>query len=349
MILKSAAATAPALQVQIRPAQARLRAVSGKGAASNNASPKPMATSASLHSRTAPKGNAGASHLSAVPRKIVPPGSARPNTRETSAAPSRVAKPNVAKQSAAQLNAAQQNAKLARRDRVVLEHLPLVKAIAIRVHENLPVHVDVDDLVHSGVLGLFDAASKYNPDKQVAFSSYAKHRIKGAILDSLRQLDWASRDMRRRHKQVEAATRELAATLQRNPTEAEIAQKLGIDQERWRSMMLDLRNVGLVSASTRANENEDLPAPDFPCKPESHPDSICAREQLRGVLGVAMKTLPERYQKVVSLYYSAEMTMKEIGGILGINESRVSQIHKAALEKMQVVLQTNGITSPQAF
>src|SRR6266404_5535289 len=116
-------------------------------------------------------------------------------------------------------NSAQQaaEAKLALRDRVVLEHLPLVKAIAIRVHENLPVHVDVDDLVHSGVLGLFDAASKYNPDKQVAFSSYAKHRIKGAILDSLRQLDWASRDMRRRHKQVEAATRELAATLQRNP------------------------------------------------------------------------------------------------------------------------------------
>ena len=183
----------------------------------------------------------------------------------------------------------------------------------------------------------------------MAFSSYAKHRIKGAILDSLRQLDWASRDMRRRHKQVEAATRDLAATLQRNPTEAEVAKKLGMDEERWRSMMLDLRNVGLVSASTRANENDDLPAPDFPCKPETHPDSICAHEQLRGVLGVAMKTLPERYQKVVSLYYTGEMTMKEIGGILGINESRVSQIHKAALEKMQVVLQTNGITSSQAF
>ena len=109
--------------------------------------------------------------------------------------------------------AAQQAARNARRDRVVLEHLPLVKAIAVRVHENLPVHVDLDDLVHAGILGLFDAASKYNPEKQVVFSSYAKHRIKGAILDSLRQLDWASRDMRRRHKQVEAATRDLAADL----------------------------------------------------------------------------------------------------------------------------------------
>jgi RNA polymerase sigma factor for flagellar operon FliA len=255
----------------------------------------------------------------------------------------------AAHKSAASAQQAQQAARTARRDQVVLEHLPLVKAIAVRVHENLPVHVDLDDLVHAGILGLFDAATKFNPDKQVAFSSYAKHRIKGAILDSLRQLDWASRDMRRRHKQVEAATRELAAELQRNPTDSEVAQKLGMDEERWRAMMLDLRNVGLISASTRSNESEDLPAPDFPTSPETHPDSICAREQLRSVLGVAMKTLPERYQKVVSLYYTREMTMKEIGGILGINESRVSQIHKAALEKMQVVLESNGITSSQAF
>lgn len=250
------------------------------------------------------------------------------------------AKPNAA---------AQQAARLARRDRVVLEHLPLVKAIAVRVHENLPVHVDLDDLVHAGILGLFDAATKFNPDKQVVFSSYAKHRIKGAMLDSLRQLDWASRDMRRRHKQVEAATRDLASALQRTPTEAEVAEKLGMDVERWRNMVLDLRNVGLISASTRSNENEDLPAPDFPSKPETHPDSICAREQLRHVLGDAMKTLPERYQKVVLLYYTNEMTMKEIGGVLGINESRVSQIHKSALEKMATALAANGITSSQAF
>ena len=237
----------------------------------------------------------------------------------------------------------------ARRDRVVLEHLPLVRAIAVRVHENLPVHVDLDDLVHAGILGLFDAASKYNPDKQVVFSSYAKHRIKGAILDSLRQLDWASRDLRRRHKQVEAVTRDLAAELQRNPTESEIAAKLGVDVERWRQMMVDLRNVGLISASSRATEQDDLPAPDFPSKPETQPDNMCSHEQLRAALGIAMKTLPERYQKVVMLYYTNEMTMKEIGGVLGINESRVSQIHKAALEKMQVVLQNNGISGATAF
>jgi len=114
-------------------------------------------------------------------------------------------------------------------------------------------------------------------------------------------------------------------------------------------MMLDLRNVGLISASTRSNENDDLPAPDFPSKPETQPDSICAREQLRALLKDAMKALPERYRKVVLLYYTNEMTMKEIGGILGINESRVSQIHKSALEKMATVLEANGITSSQAF
>jgi RNA polymerase sigma factor for flagellar operon FliA len=239
--------------------------------------------------------------------------------------------------------------KMSRRDRVVLEHLPLVKAIAVRVHENLPVHVELDDLVHAGILGLFDAATKYNPDKQVAFSSYAKHRIKGAILDSLRQLDWASRDLRRRHKQLEAATRDLAAELQRTPTEAEIAERLGVDVDRWRQMMVDLRSVGLVSASSRSSDNEDLPAPDFPSKPETQPDSMCAREQLRSVLADAMKTLPERYKKVVVLYYTNEMTMKEIGGVLGINESRVSQIHKSALEKMNVVLHGAGIHSCDAF
>lgn len=235
------------------------------------------------------------------------------------------------------------------RDRVVLENLPLVKAIAIRVHESLPVHVELDDLVHAGILGLFDAATKYNPYKQVAFSSYAKHRIKGAMLDSLRQLDWASRDMRRRHKQVEQATRDLCAELQRNPTEDEVAQKLGVEVSRWRQMALDLRNVGLISASTRPNDNEDLPAPDFPGKPEHQPDSMCAREQMREKLELAMSALPERYRRVVTLYYANELTMKEIGGMLGINESRVSQIHKSALEKMATVLVSNGITSAGAF
>jgi RNA polymerase sigma factor for flagellar operon FliA len=239
--------------------------------------------------------------------------------------------------------------RFAARDRVVLENLPLVRVIAVRVHENLPVHVDLDDLIHAGIMGLFDAATKFDPEKNVVFSSYAKHRIKGAILDSLRQLDWASRDLRRRHKQVEQVTRDLAGELHRNPTEAEVASRMGVEVDRWRQMMLDLRNVGLVSASSRAQDSEDMPAPDFPTHPDHHPDTMCAKEELKSLLKTAMQTLPERYQRVVLLYYSNELTMKEIGSMLGINESRVSQIHKAALEKMANALGQAGISSAAAF
>jgi RNA polymerase sigma factor for flagellar operon FliA len=235
------------------------------------------------------------------------------------------------------------------RDRIVLEHLPLVKAIAVRVHENLPVHVDLDDLVHAGVLGVFDAAEKYNPEKKVAFHSYAKHRIKGAILDSLRQLDWASRDLRKRHKQVEALTRELCGTLGRGPTDSELAEKLGVSLERWRRMVVEMRTVGLLSASAPRGDQESAAPREFPAKQDSQPDRMCAHAQLRAVLASAMQTLPERYQKVVFLYYTNEMTMKEIGGILGINESRVSQIHKTALEKMASALHLAGIHSSEAF
>ena len=237
---------------------------------------------------------------------------------------------------------------IAVRDRIVLAHLPLVKAIAVRVHENLPVHVDLDDLVHAGVLGLFDAASKYNPDKKVVFHSYAKYRIKGAILDSLRQLDWASRDLRKRQKMVEAINRELTEKLKRTPTELEVAEKMGVGLDRWRRMVLELRTVGLISASTYSSDRESG-TPEFPAAAASQPDSMCAREQLREVPAVAVRTLPERYQRVVLLYYTKEMTMKEIGGILGINESRVSQIHKTALEKMASALHSVGIHSPEAL
>jgi RNA polymerase sigma factor FliA len=235
------------------------------------------------------------------------------------------------------------------RDQVILEHLPLVRIIAVRVHENLPVHVDLDDLVHAGILGLFDATQKFNPRKQVAFSSYAKHRIKGAILDSLRQLDWASRDLRRRHKQIEAATRDLAAVLQRNPTQAEVAQKMGVGEDRWRRMMMELRNAGLVSTSGRTQDRDEPATMEFPAEAGTQPDNMCARQQMRGHLRLALSALPERYRKVVQLYYTGEMTMREIGDMMGINESRVSQIHKSALQKMATALQAAGIESSAAF
>jgi len=235
------------------------------------------------------------------------------------------------------------------RDRLVLEHLPLVRAIAVRVYENLPVHVDLDDLIHAGVMGLFDAALKYNEDKQVSFRGYAKHRIKGAILDSLREMDWASRDLRKRHKQLEAVTRELAATLERAPTEAEIAGKMGMDVARWRQVAIELRMVGLLSASTRASESENQTVPEFPAGDQLNPDVLTGQRELRSVLSMAMKTLPDRYQMVIGLYYIGGKTMRGIGDRLGINESRVSQIHRAALDKMGQNLQAAGIHSTECL
>jgi RNA polymerase sigma factor for flagellar operon FliA len=231
------------------------------------------------------------------------------------------------------------------RDELVLKHLPLVRAIAVRVYENLPVHVDVDDLVHAGIMGLFDAALKYNSEKQVSFQGYAKHRIKGAILDSLRDMDWASRDLRKRHKQLEAVTRELAAATERIPTEAEIAEKMGMDVSRWRQVAIEMRMVGLLSASTRSPESENQNVPEFPATDQLNPDVLAGQSELRAYLSDAMKNLPERYQTVIGLYYLGGKTMREIGDRLGINESRVSQIHRAALDKMSANLQAAGIHS----
>lgn len=236
-----------------------------------------------------------------------------------------------------------------RRDELILEHLSLVTAIATRVRESLPVHVELDDLIHAGVMGLFDAATKYDSDKQVVFSAYAKHRIKGAILDSLRDLDWASRDLRRRQKQVEQATRELSAKLQRQPTETELASEIGVSNARWRQLQVELRNLNMAATQNHKQENDEQPAVEPPCTAEAHPDRLFARAELRSKLSTAMSSLPYRYQQVVSLYYERDMTMKEIGTTLGVNESRVSQIHKSALARMQTALAQSGIQSAAAF
>jgi len=234
---------------------------------------------------------------------------------------------------------------LAARDQVVVDHLHLVKVTASSIRKSLPVHVDFDDLVQAGMVGLLDAANKYNSEKATSFPTYAKHRIRGAILDSLRQLDWATRDMRRRQKVVGSAIEDLAASLQRTPSENEVAEKAGMDLETCRQTMRDLHNGAPISAS-HLPTSEDLPAPQFPCGPEMLPDFICGREQLRGFLDQAIQSLPERYRKVVVMYYMNDMSMKEIGTALGIVESRVSQIHKAALAKMAERFQANGINSP---
>ncbi|MDQ2777730.1 MAG: FliA/WhiG family RNA polymerase sigma factor [Acidobacteriota bacterium] len=237
----------------------------------------------------------------------------------------------------------------AQRDQLILEHLHLVNAIASHVQRSLGVHTELDDLVHAGTMGLFDAATKYQEEKEVSFPIYAKHRIRGAILDSLRQLDWASRDARRQYKQMEAVTRELTIKLNRTPSHAEIADAMGIDARRWQTLMIDFRSFGLAAVRQRSTDREDVPVREVPSSPAQCPDQVFARSEMRHKLSSAMQNLPQRYQQVVKLYYEADMSMKEIGSMLGVNESRVSQIHKSALAKMQIVLSGSGVSSTAAF
>lgn len=237
----------------------------------------------------------------------------------------------------------------AERDRLILEHLPLVKAIAGHIQKSIPVHIELDDLVHAGTMGLFDAATKYREDREVTFPIYAKHRIRGAILDSLRQMDWASRDLRKRQKQMEAVTRELTVKLGRTPSEAEIAEAMGLTTRQWQCLMVDLRSIAQAATQHKVTDEQDQLVLEPPTSPADAPDRICARAELRARLDSAMSNLPARQRQVMELYYEGDYTMREIGGMLGVNESRVSQIHKSALVRMQAALQERGIHSAAAF
>lgn len=236
------------------------------------------------------------------------------------------------------------------REETILKYMPLVRSIAGRVRENLPVHVELDDLVHAGVLGLFDAVDKFNPDKNVVFHLYAKHRVRGAILDSLRQLDWASRDLRRRYRSIEGAAHAQAQKLGRAPNEAEIAEELGLSEPELQRRKRELHSAGLGPGQAHRVEQPSYSGALETAESDGRlPDEMLASHELRAALNQAVATLPPRYQTVIKLYYARERTMKEIGAELGVNESRVSQIHKSALEKLGAALRTNGYHGAAAF
>ncbi len=234
-----------------------------------------------------------------------------------------------------------------RREQLISEHIDLVKTIALSIQKSIPAHVELDDLIHSGMAGLFDAATKYSEEKETSFRTYAQYRIRGAILDGLRRLDCASRDLRKRFKKVQAAIQSLTNQLGRTPAESEIAATLGIECSELRAWNVDFR--ALAPSTPRTRDEQDSPAPEAPATPAHNPDQIFARHQLRLKLKVAMLSLPVRHREVVELYYEGERTMREIGEIMGVNESRISQIHKSALSQMQKTLSANGMTSCAAF
>jgi RNA polymerase sigma factor for flagellar operon FliA len=228
---------------------------------------------------------------------------------------------------------------------LVVEHLPLVKAIAVHISRKLPERVDLDDLIQAGTIGLLDALKKFDARDKVAFGAYAKHRIRGAILDSLREQDWASRDTRRRHRRVQEATHELLVELKRTPTEPEIADRMGMDLTEWRRMMIDLR-IEFVSPFNSRDPEGSSPM-EFPDKAEDRPDTLCARNQLVEMLREAMSTLSEREQKMLTLYYHNEVSMTGISEMFGVHQSRTSQIHRAAVQKIAKVFRAAGIQSSQ--
>ena len=224
-------------------------------------------------------------------------------------------------------------------ERVLLEHLPIVRFLARRIHERLPQHVDIEDLVSAGVVGLMDAFAKFDPDKKVQFRSYAQFRIRGAILDSLRTLDWSPRELRRKGRAVEEAIRVLTARLGRAPGEPEIAAEMGFSLEDYQQLLGDLKGLEIGTLHLERSENsgeEELAY--VPGRPDEDPLFRCLKGELEERLAEAIANLPDRERLVMTLYYYEEMTMREIGLALGVVESRVSQVHASAVVHLRAAL-----------
>jgi RNA polymerase sigma factor FliA len=229
------------------------------------------------------------------------------------------------------------------RDRLILTYAPLVKYVAGRLGSGLPAHVDEGDLVSYGLLGLIGAIERYDPTRDIKFETYAIARIKGAIIDELRAMDWVPRSVRARARQIERAIAELEAKLHRAPTDEEIAQKVGIDVDELeeslteisRSSIAALDELWTISSSggdqvALIDTIEDTQGPE--------PQSALAQTELKEALGEAIARLPEREKLVVTLYYYEELTLREIGEVLGVTESRVSQLHTKAILRLKARL-----------
>jgi len=233
------------------------------------------------------------------------------------------------------------------RDRLVLTYAPLVKYVAGRLGSGLPAHVDEADLVSYGLLGLMGAIERYDPERDVKFETYAIARIKGQIIDELRAMDWVPRSVRSRARDIERAIAELESKLGRAPTDEEIAGKLGISEDELeeslseiaRSSIAALDELWTVSGSggdqvALIDTIEDERAPD--------PQSSLSQTELREAVADSIARLPEREKLVVTLYYYEELTLREIGEVLGVTESRVSQLHTKAILRLRAHLSAAG-------
>jgi RNA polymerase sigma factor FliA len=237
----------------------------------------------------------------------------------------------------------------AERERVLLEQLPQVRFLARRIYERLPRHVPFEDLVNAGFVGLIDALQKFDNSKQVQLGSYAKFRIRGAILDSLRAMDWSPRELRRKGRLIDEAHNLLRAELGRNPTEPELAVKMSMELRELQLLLgeIDGLEVGsLQIQSARDGKEEDL-CDYLPDNPEETPLLICLRSEMNDLLASSIEELSEKERQVLVLYYYEEMTMKEVGALLGVGESRVSQIHSTAVVRLRVRMAERTAIAPR--
>lgn len=226
-------------------------------------------------------------------------------------------------------------------DELVMQELPQVYYIAARIRDRLPRHVELEDLVSAGVIGLLEASRCFDCTKNTQFKTFAKFRIRGAIMDSLREMDWGSRLMRRRGREIAEATARLEARIGHKPSETEIAAELNTDVEQLRKTIaqLDVLHVaGQRVASSDLNDGavdliESAPSLDDPDAFE-----LCLKGEMRAHLAEAIATLSEREQLILSLYYREELTMKEIAEVVGVALSRVSQIRVAAIAKLRKMM-----------
>ena len=237
------------------------------------------------------------------------------------------------------------------RDRLILNYAPIVKYVAGRLGSGLPAHVDEGDLVSYGLLGLISAIERYDPDRDVKFETYAIARIKGSILDELRALDWVPRSVRSRARQIERAMAELEAKLARAPTDEELAAKVGITVEELESSLTDISRSSIAAldelwtiSGSGGDQVSMLDTIEDEHGPE--PQSAFAQTELREIVADAITSLPEREKLVITLYYYEDLTLREIGEVLGVTESRVSQLHTKAILRLKARL--SGSVAPAA-
>ncbi len=229
------------------------------------------------------------------------------------------------------------------KEQIILQHAPLIRYIVNRIAIRLPSHIDLDDLHNTGVIGLMDAIDKYNPDKNCKFKTYAEFRIKGAILDQLRSLDWVPRSIRQKSRRLEQAYTEVEQRLGRSATEQEVAGSLGIDLDEFHFLLNQVRGISMVNLDElRSSGGADQPMHGdiFEDVKAENPFTSLKSREMRQAVAECIGILPEKERLVISLYYYEDRNMKEIGGVLGITESRVCQIHTKAVARLRSKLRS---------